>query len=89
MILFQYDGIRSILEDGTDERLLVEDPADRKKTSIRVERPSWSPSGTHVAYSLFKLTVSRNVVERDVIRATADGDDGTQLTAGGLPRWRE
>jgi hypothetical protein len=88
-ILFFADaGIGSIAEDGTDLRLLVADPADTRQTSIRVYWPTWSPSGTHIAYAYFKYTVRKNRYEYEVIRATEDGNDRTGLDAGSLPRWR-
>ena len=61
---------------------VIEDPRDSKKGSKYVERPRWSPNGTHLVYQWTYAERFPNVSNSytDVRRVAADGGDDTNLT---------
>jgi len=101
-ILFEGGGdIRSIETDGTDERMLVEDPPDglgkkgwQKTSSVML--PFWSPNATHIVYEFYYRDSSKTPVlhDADLVRATAAGGEPSTLTGDlnlavcAFPQWR-
>ncbi len=83
------DGIRSIRTDGTDSGLLVADPADTPQETISVTWPSWSPSGTHVAYWHMKVNLRKSRITNTVRIVAADGSDDGVFVTGSMPKWRD
>jgi Bacterial Ig domain len=86
-------GIKVIDASGSNETLVVADPADLKKEQRFLREIDWSPNGTHIVYGYFARNLRTYAGRWDIYRATATGSGITNLTGshetgGSYPKWR-
>jgi len=74
-------GIHTMDSDGTDETVIVTDPADSRNIRKYVQGARWSPNDTHLIYLYGEWDNKRFYARRsDIYRINADGSSKTLLT---------
>jgi Tol biopolymer transport system component len=66
--------------DPNDQETIIPAPKNKGRTTKWLLPATWSPSGTHLLYSLVASASGSPEQTSDCYRATADGGDRTNLT---------
>lgn len=77
-----FAGIAAISPDGTSLQTLIPGKSGRS-SPVLVRYPAWSPDDGHLAFWRYETNVRKGSTSVDLFRATAAGQDVTNLTNDG------